>query len=111
MMERPVAVWIKHGQARVFRFQDDLRLWSVHTLTTEDRKALFHKLATELSMATEILLLGPDLAKYQFRNHLVEQHPLIARRLTGCEAYGQEPDAATAAWSRRYWERIGVAVS
>ena len=75
---KSLAVWLDHNDAKIFRFERDgvkkETMHAVHHLhhtskdesKKHDSSQLFHDLAGHLADATEILVIGPGVAKQQF---------------------------------------------
>lgn len=64
---------------------------------------LFEDLISHLRQIKSILILGPGVAKYHFRNFLNEHHPAIGRSVVGCEAADHPTDSEIAAYATKYF--------
>ncbi len=85
------AVWMDRDQARILQFSghqhenlEDLKVL---------KKPSFEDLARQLISARQILLAGPCMAKFHFNNFLVEQHPLLSKKVIACENLDEPSDA------------------
>ncbi len=77
-----VTIWLDRNVAKVFRFTNNqLRASN----TRKEGNALFHELAQDAAEADVLLILGPGVAKHHFFNHLAEHHPVVAKKIVGCE--------------------------
>jgi stalled ribosome rescue protein Dom34 len=48
--------------------------------------ALFQEVSQQISLAQQILILGPGVAKHHFQNFLNEHHPSLSKKIVACEA-------------------------
>lgn len=111
-------VWIDREQAKVFQIsQEKMERKSIrakhvehhtHSIEEIDRarfaRAFFTEVAKDLEGASSILILGPGLAKHQFQTHLVEHHPMLAKRIAGCETVDHPTDAQIAAMAQTFFK-------
>lgn len=87
-------IWIDRGLARTFRLEGaaDSAAPLVRVEREREAEALYRRLAAVAASADRVLLTGPGVAKFLFRAFLAEHHPLVLRRLVGCEAVGNLSD-------------------
>jgi stalled ribosome rescue protein Dom34 len=111
------AVWIDRTHAKIFQFSREKMERKnlgtgapdhhTHAWGNEDNehleKKLFQEVAYELSSADQILILGPGVAKHHFQNFLNEHHPLLAKKMIGCETVDHPSDPQIAAYVSKYF--------
>jgi stalled ribosome rescue protein Dom34 len=110
-----IAIWIDRNHAKIFQFSEEKmerqNLSARHTdhhthrpdeldYTQRDRK-FFGELAQHLGTASQLLILGPGMAKHHFQNYLREHAPLVARNVIGCETVDHPTDPQIAEVARR----------
>jgi len=117
------AVLIDSHNARVFGFADGDVTHHVyhrhepehHTSHTPDQahnsERFFHQVATHLSDATHLLLLGHGLGKEHFKSHLERHHHQdLARRVLAVETVDHPTDAQVVAHAREVFTRHHIHV-
>lgn len=117
-----VVVWLDQEHAKLFQFSEERmerkNIDSVHTDhhthrreqidRQRDEQHLFAGIAKNLEHATQILLLGPGVAKNQFMHYLTEKSPPAAKRVVACETVDHPSDAQIAAYAKKFF---GTAIS
>lgn len=91
---RTTAVWLDRTQAKIAHYPRELGDGHFQALHTDhhshrldsldikrEEKMMFEFLAERLKESAEILILGPGVAKYHFKNFLNEQHPREAKKV------------------------------
>ena len=81
-MKRTV-IWIDHVKAYVLEYAD--QSINIKTMapehdgkfTKEFSRKFYHDLAHSLEASNRILVLGPGMAKQEFKNHCEEHHPKV----------------------------------
>ncbi|MBC7691807.1 MAG: hypothetical protein H7222_08550 [Methylotenera sp.] len=111
-------VWIDRHEALLYQFSQtkmEHRIFKAENGSeissesghSQQRRNFHSTLASELQGAAKILILGPGVAKHHFQNHLAEQHPLLAKRVVGCESLEKATDSLVAAMARRFF-KVGM---
>jgi stalled ribosome rescue protein Dom34 len=111
------AVWLDHEHANLFKIHaGDIQHEKLvnkhhdhHTHNKNDRprdsEHLFHELATKLSGAERIVIIGPGLAKDHFKTHLEKHHHQgIAKKIVATETVDKLTDNQILAWVREYFK-------
>lgn len=111
------AVWLDRTEAQIAHFprtkREDFKPLSVvnhsrpgaHDPKLSERE-LFQKIAQELMGSSDILILGPGVAKYHFRNYLMEQYPKLARKIGFFQTMDSPSDRHLQAFVERYlWSK------
>ena len=113
-----IVVWVDRSEGKLFEFTRDgveksalhARKMDHHTHRTDafDRqrseKNLFEKIALNLGDASQILIMGPGMAKHHFQSHLVEQCPAVARKIVGCETADHPTDQQITAFAAKFFK-------
>jgi stalled ribosome rescue protein Dom34 len=127
------AVWIDHHEAKIFRFDSEVSEATHHIVRDEVSPAHLHhkansigsghvpvnhayleKVASDISDAKAILIVGPSSAKHEFYKHLEQHHHALLNRIVGVETMdhpGDGPLLAHAAQSFRAAARLGLPYS
>jgi len=69
----------------------------------DDATRFFADVAGELRTASQILLVGPSIAKLQFLHHLRERHREIHAKVVGVESVDHPSDLQLLAHARRFF--------
>lgn len=115
-------IWIDRKQARVFHVSDEaveLRQFTEehpeHQPQLRDRldrereqRAFFKQVAKDLSATGLLLVIGPGLAKHHFHNFLLEQHPMLGKRVAGIEAVEHPTSVDITALARKYFLKVAT---
>lgn len=129
MPHRHAVVWLDHAEARVFEMNAasaELKVVHAHADVhgtahgsprvhhkasvigsgkVQDEPAYFGQVAAELEGSTEILLLGPGVAKQEFVRHLQVRIPSVARRIVRVETADRMTDNQIVAHARAFFTR------
>lgn len=109
-------VWLDREHAKVFDWINgvpELRKLDfspknhhTHRLQGDEKESrkFYHEIAQALESADAILILGPGMAKYHFRNHLAEHHPMLLKKVVGCEASDHMTEHQIAAYGANFFE-------
>jgi stalled ribosome rescue protein Dom34 len=73
-----------------------------------EERGLFQEAGQALEGADKILILGPGMAKHHFRNYMVEQKPLLAKKIIGVETVDHPSDGQIAALARKFYEKVSA---
>jgi hypothetical protein len=124
---RHAVVWLDHAQARVFELSpENVKCAVIHAhadphgaahgsprvhhkanvigpgkVQTEPK--FFGQVAAALEAATEILLLGPGVAKNEFLNHVKAHAPSVARRIVQADTADRMTDNQVVAQGRAFF--------
>ena len=126
-------VWIDHHEARIYRFDSEVAEAAHHVVRDEVSPQHLHhkansggsghvpvnhayleKVATDISDARAILIVGPSSAKHELYKHIVLRHPALLNWIVGVETLdhpGDGPLLAHAAKSFREAARLGLPYS
>lgn len=100
------ALWVTHNDATIFKFStdgvDEKKLESGsgvshHTGNPRDNKdkgheEFYHKIAKSLGDAKELMIMGPGVAKDEFRHHCEKHHhAALAKAIIGTETFTSHP--------------------
>ena len=71
-----------------------------------DSEVFFHDLATKISDAERILLIGPGLGKTHFKSHLDKHHHTkLAEKIIGVETVDHLTENQIDAYARKYFQK------
>lgn len=100
------ALWVTHDAATIFKFSatgvDEKKVEAAssashHPGNPRDQKdkgydAFYHKIAKDLTDAKEVMIMGPGVAKDEFRHHCEKHHhPNLAKAIVGTETFTSHP--------------------
>ena len=122
-------MWIDHHEAKIFRFDSEVSEATHHVVRDEHSPPHLHhkansigsghaavnhayleKIASDISDANAILIVGPSSAKHEFYKHLQQRHQALLNRIVGVETLdhpGDGPLLAHAAQAFRNAARMG----
>lgn len=113
-------LWLDRQHAQLFNFgelgfQEARKFKAHHTEhhthardafdTQREESAFFRDLAKALEGSDKVLILGPGMAKHHLRSYLMEQWPMVARRIDRVENSDHPTEAQIAALARSYFEK------
>jgi stalled ribosome rescue protein Dom34 len=112
-------VWMDHEHAKLFKFAPGVKPVP-HTIkhhgndhhthgkkenTGAEHGAYFHEVAQALKDSSEVLLVGPGLAKDHFKKHLdSHHHQELAKKILGSEAMDHPTDGQILAHARKFFK-------
>lgn len=64
---------------------------------------MFKEIAKTIPRDSQVLLLGPGIAKHHFQTYLVEQYPIVAKKIVGCRNVDHPSDAEIAAMAKEFF--------
>lgn len=101
---KSAVVWIDRDIGKVYFYSEEklerISVRGANSETTVDKSNLkkepnfFEDIISQLQTHQKIILCGPGIAKYQFRNYLNEHHPAISRKVVGSETIDVPTDDA-----------------
>jgi len=114
-------IWIDREHAKLFQFSNDkMERKALHAKHPDHHthvigqldlaqweKTFFTEVANHLESSSQILILGPGIAKHHFQTYLMEHHPLLSKKVVGCEAVDHPTDGQIASLARRFF-KLGV---
>jgi hypothetical protein len=126
-------VWIDHHEAKIFRFDSEVSEATHHVVRDEQSPPHLHhkansigsghvpvnhayleKVASDISDAKAILIVGPSSAKHELYKHLEQHHHALLTLIAGVETMdhpGDGPLLAHAAQSFLAAARLGLPYS
>lgn len=111
---RPTIVWIDTQHAKIFDIEGPhIELHALHRHEYDSGYAVdsapgsahfYRQVAGRLEEVSELLILGPGVAKDQFHHHLLQHHHAdLARRVVGVETTNHPSEAEIVAYLRKYF--------
>ncbi|MEO5969767.1 MAG: eRF1 domain 2 [Bdellovibrionia bacterium] len=111
-------IWVDGSQAKLFQFVDEkAELLTLHSHRTDhhthpsdqmdkaqQERKFYNEIAHKLNPASQILILGPGVAKQHFQTYLTEHYPVFARRIVGCEAVDHPTDNQIISLAKTYFK-------
>lgn len=108
-------IWVDREHAKVFEFSSTMmerKNFEAHRhehhshrrdnlIQQREENSLFSDIAAHVRDATNLLLIGPGVAKHHFQNYLTEHHPALARIVSACQTVDHPSDAQIAALARK----------
>lgn len=95
------ALWVTHGDATIFKFSldgvDEKKFNADESHAQKDNKdkgyeKFYHKIATNLSDAKELMIMGPGVAKDEFRHHCENHHhQSLFKAIVGTQTFTSHP--------------------
>lgn len=116
-------VWIEHDHAKIFSYTpgntQKIELKNKHHAThhtnhveqekKNNLKKFYHDLALSLKGANEILLVGPGLAKVEFKKHLEEHdHAQLAKSVIGVETLDKSTDGEIQNMAKKFFHKYNL---
>jgi stalled ribosome rescue protein Dom34 len=110
-------VWIDTQHAKIFELEGpQVEIHALHRHEPEhhtshsvdaahDATHFYHQVASRIGDASQLLIVGPGVARDQFRHHLqLHHHEGLASKVVGVEASDHPTDAQLVAYARKYFE-------
>ena len=110
-------VWIDTEHAKLFKMAPTgVELSTIKNETQEhhgfnprdehrDHTKFFHGVAQALNGVSELLIVGPGVAKEQFKHHLEKHHhPDLAKKVLAVESMDHPHDAQILAHARKFFK-------
>lgn len=91
------ALWLDHKQAYIYEFNaDGVNEKKLHAHSDEKIPSkFFHEIAQSLVGAKELMIMGPGVAKDQFKHHCEDHHHgNIAKAIVGVRTMESHPTKA-----------------
>lgn len=112
-------VWLDHKTAKLFKMvPGKMETENLHRddgggHEASHKKAMeekyYHELAKRISAASEILLVGPGLAKQEFKHHLEKHHhEAIAKKVVGMETVDHPTEKQVLATARKFFKKFDL---
>lgn len=114
-------VWIEHDHAKIFKYSPQTstkieiknkHLGNHHTGHYEQEqrnnlKKYYHEVAENLKEAQKILLVGPGMAKSEFRKHLeAHDHIHLSKNVIGVETMDKSTEGEIKNWQNGFFNSI-----
>lgn len=95
------ALWLDHKNAYVYRFTEkgveekSFAAESKQPRTDKDDQKFYHSLTPLFNDAQELLIMGPGVAKDEFKHHCENHHHSgLAKKIVGCKTMESHPTSA-----------------
>ena len=87
------ALWLDHQNAYIYEFNaDGVEEKKLHAHSPDK---FFHEIAVALNGAQELMIMGPGVAKDQFKHHCEDHHHAqISKAIVGVKAMDAHPTKA-----------------
>lgn len=107
--------WVDREHARLFYFSDEkmerknlhAHQPDHHTHRQEDderrSQRFYHQISDHLKESDCLLILGPGIAKFHLKTHIMDHFPALGRRIIGCETIDHPTDPQIAAYAIQYF--------
>lgn len=116
-------LWIDHDAVKIFDFSPtgetvkhlrnnhhmDHHTGHFEQERVEQQKKFYKEVSDLLSPSGKILLLGPDMAKHDFKRYLDEHHQsLVAKNIVGIETLAKMPDSQIRDFAKDYFKKYNL---
>jgi stalled ribosome rescue protein Dom34 len=95
------ALWLDHKQAYVYKFTEKgmeettIKAESKHPKTDLDDEKFYHSLTPIFNDAKELMIMGPGVAKEEFKHHCEKHHHKdLAKHIVGIRTMESHPTKA-----------------
>lgn len=76
----------------------------------QHEKKMFQEVVAKMVDPSQILILGPGVAKHHFHNFIIEHHPMIAKKIVGCETVDHPTDNQIAALATKFFKLASMGI-
>ena len=114
-------VWLDQAEAHVIHFSRDAAESDVIKTTSQHQKGgvvgnnraeesttYMDEVASAITTAQEILIVGPGMEKMAFIKHLHKNHPDIADKVVSVETVDHPNDGQLLAYARKYFVKADM---
>ncbi len=112
-------VWIDHHVAHILEYKTNGIVFSDYSAkekgmpSKEHQKQFYHEVAEALNGADKVLVLGPGMAKEEFRNHCEAHHSSVDKAIFKVESMKAHPSRDeilkfSAPFYKKYFEWEGT---
>jgi stalled ribosome rescue protein Dom34 len=115
-------VWMDHNEAKLFKFQVGGKVEPTHVKRHEhahhthgdesnhkNEEKYFHEIIHQLEGASEVLVVGPGLAKTHFKGHLEKhKHGNLLKSIVGVETMDHPSDNEIVAQARKFFKNYDL---
>lgn len=116
-------IWIDHEHSKIFRFtskgKDEHTIKNHHHSTNHqshvdqakknDNQKFYHQIADQVKDATELLIVGPGMARTEFKTHLEDHHhDLLAKKIIGVEPMDKATDGEILNMAKKYYHKYNL---
>ena len=95
------ALWLDHKQAFLYKFtekeieESNYKADNHHPSTDSDNQKFYHSLTSHVNDAKELLIMGPGVAKDEFKHHCEKHHHAnLAKNIVGVKTMESHPSKA-----------------
>jgi stalled ribosome rescue protein Dom34 len=95
------ALWLDHKKAYVYKFTEkgieetSFNAVEKHPRTDQDDQKFYHSLTPMIKDANELLIMGPGVAKDEFKHHCENHHHAnLAKKIVGVKTMESHPSKA-----------------
>ncbi len=102
-------LWIDSEHAKIFKTSQKIAEPVIVKKSGGDHHGadhFFHEVAKILEKADELLIVGPGLAKNQFKAHLEKEHHQLAKKVVAIETVDHPTDAQILSSARKSFSSI-----
>lgn len=119
-----MVLWMDHDHAKIFNFKSESpeisHLSNKHHVNhhntghvehekLEQQKKFYHELSEKIAPAERLLLVGPGLAKNEFKNYLLSHHAQgVAKSIVGTEAMDKISDGEIQALAKKFFHKYNL---
>jgi stalled ribosome rescue protein Dom34 len=122
-----VAVWVDQHEAKIFEFNategvtekgvaspryhfnNRIKSEEGPKVRDQDAQHYFHEIATALKGASQVLIVGPSIAKLQLLRWLHTHDHLLEQRVVGVETVDHPTDRQLLAFAQKAFQRVDAA--
>lgn len=86
------AIWIDHHKAHVFDYHADgiharkMEAKGEERVSKEHLRKFYHELAQSIQSSDCVFIMGPGIAKDEFKKHCLDHHPAVGKAIVGVES-------------------------
>lgn len=95
------ALWVDHQYAYVYKFnaegvdESTLKAPAHHNHSHQELEKFYHQIAQKVGDAEELMIMGPGIAKDEFKHHCEKHHHnKLAKAIVGVQPMVAHPTAA-----------------
>src|SRR3989344_6662252 len=117
---KPTILWIDREHAKIFEFSEagmeQKKLQAHrhdHHLHPRDNQRhqteevhFFPQIVEQIKDATDLVIVGPGVARYHFQTYLAEHSPSIARKILACESADHPTDKQMIALAKQFFPEL-----
>lgn len=89
------SIWIDHHKAYIFNYQADgiheNEIKAHDSKNSEHLKKFYHEVAQKIENAENVLIMGPGMAKDEFKHHCEDHHPKLKKAIKKVQSMKDHP--------------------